>query len=161
MKKIFHILVPLLLLTGCQQDTYVARVTDVRLVSVDPKYGYPGDLVTVLGRNFSAEPLENIVTVGGERARVLEAYKDRLLIILLPERFKLREPLMRRIPDRSVVIVFRNAVHQLNVIQLPHQPPPHDRRTVGLGKCPHKPFVSHLQERQAARFRVSRFICNS
>ena len=82
MKKIFHILVPLLLLTGCQQDTYVARVTDVRLVSVDPKYGYPGDLVTVLGRNFSAEPLENIVTVGGERARVLEAYKDRLLIIL-------------------------------------------------------------------------------
>ncbi|MBO4434199.1 MAG: IPT/TIG domain-containing protein [Bacteroidales bacterium] len=82
MKRLLYILIPLVLLASCQRDGYVARVTDLRLVSVDPKNGYPGDLVTVLGRNFSTDPAQNEVTVGGAPARVLEAYKDRLLIII-------------------------------------------------------------------------------
>ena len=83
MKKILLFALSLTLLASCQQkDTYVARVTDLRLVSVDPKNGYAGDLVTILGRNFSVDPLQNQVTVGGVPAKVLEAYKDRLLVIL-------------------------------------------------------------------------------
>ena len=83
MKKILLFALSLTLLASCQQkDTYVARVTDLRLVSVEPKNGYAGDLVTILGRNFSVDPLQNQVTVGGVPAKVLEAYKDRLLVIL-------------------------------------------------------------------------------
>jgi sugar lactone lactonase YvrE len=83
MKRFLYILIPLVLLASCQkQSGYVARVTDLRLVSVDPKNGYPGDLVTILGRNFSTDPLNNAVTVDGVPARVLEAYRDRLLIIV-------------------------------------------------------------------------------
>ena len=82
MKKILYFLLPLLLMTACHKNSYVARVTDVRLVSVDPKNGYPGDLVTLLGNNFSTDPEKNIVMLGGERARVLEAYSNRLLVIL-------------------------------------------------------------------------------
>ena len=61
MKKILYFLLPLLLMTACHKNSYVARVTDVRLVSVDPKNGYPGDLVTLLGNNFSTDPEKNIV----------------------------------------------------------------------------------------------------
>ena len=82
MKKILYFLLPLLLMTACHKNSYVARVTDVRLVSVDPKNGYPGDLVTLLGNNFSTDPEKNIVMLGGERARLLEAYSNRLLVIL-------------------------------------------------------------------------------
>ena len=61
MKKILLFALSLTLLASCQQkDTYVARVTDLRLVSVDPKNGYAGDLVTILGRNFSVDPLQNV-----------------------------------------------------------------------------------------------------
>lgn len=83
MKKIVFVLCSLLLLAACQQkDSYEARITDLRLVSVDPQNGYPGDLITILGRNFSTDPAQNEVTVGGVPARVLEAFKDRLLVIL-------------------------------------------------------------------------------
>ena len=84
MKKILYFLLPLLLMTACHKNSYVARVTDVRLVSVDPKNGYPGDLVTLLGNNFSTDPEKNIVMLGGERARVLEAYSNRLLPTMSP-----------------------------------------------------------------------------
>lgn len=83
MKKIIFIFCSLLLLCQCQQkEGYEARITDLRLVSVDPKNGYPGDLVTLLGRNFSTESSQNEVLFGNAPARVLEAYKDRLLVIL-------------------------------------------------------------------------------
>ena len=82
MKRILYILLTLFALSSCTQDKYEAHVTDLRLVSVDPKNGYPGDLVTLLGRNFSTEVSENTVKVGGVRARVLEAYKDKLLVIM-------------------------------------------------------------------------------
>lgn len=83
MKRIIYILLPaLLLLAACKEEGYEARVTELRLVSVDPKNGFPGDLVTILGRNFSTEASLNKVTIGGQPARVLEAYKDRLLVIL-------------------------------------------------------------------------------
>ena len=82
MKRLLPILTLFLLLCSCERESYVARVTDLRLVSVDPKNGYPGDLVTLLGRNFSTVPEENHVTIGGAETYVLEAYKDRLLLIL-------------------------------------------------------------------------------
>lgn len=83
MKKILYMmLLPLLFVTGCKRNDYVAHVKDIRLVSVDPKNGYPGDLVTVLGNNFSTDLEENLVTVDGVRAQVLEAYHNRLLVIM-------------------------------------------------------------------------------
>lgn len=69
-------------LTGCKDDGYVANVTELRLVSIDPQKGYPGDIVTILGRNFSAERTGNVVEIGGAKAEVLEASKDRIQIIL-------------------------------------------------------------------------------
>ena len=102
MKKSLYIafLLPVVL-TGCKEDKYTARVTGLRLVSVDPKNGYPGDLVTLLGRNFSTDPAEDIVTIGGVRAQVLEAYKDRLLLIL-PENEPGQYPIAVTAPSGSL-----------------------------------------------------------
>ena len=84
MKKIILLTLALIVLASCQEK-YVARITDVRLVSVEPRNGYPGDLVTVFGYNFSPEPTRNEVTVGGVPAVVIEAAAGRLQIVL-PER---------------------------------------------------------------------------
>ena len=69
-------------LTGCKDEGYVAEVTELRLVSMEPQKGYPGDIVTVLGRNFSPDRSKNVVLIGGVRAEILEAGKDKIQIIL-------------------------------------------------------------------------------
>ena len=84
MKKVIIIALAALALVGCEEK-YVARVTDVRLVSVEPRNGYPGDIVTVFGNNFSPDPAADEVTVGGVPAIVIEAASGRLQIVL-PER---------------------------------------------------------------------------
>ncbi len=66
---------------SCSKDIHVAKVTDIRLVSVAPGNVYPGDLVTILGRNFSAVSAENSVLIGGMEAMIIEAYRDKLLVI--------------------------------------------------------------------------------
>ena len=81
MKKLIFAALALLALTACR-DKYVARITDLRLVSVDPRTGSPGELVTIFGWNFSPEPSENEVCFGGERAIVLEASSGRLQVVL-------------------------------------------------------------------------------
>ena len=84
MKKILFVMIALLALCSCGGDKYIAHITDLRLVSVNPQNGYPGDLVTIFGRNFSPEQSENEVFVGGEPARVVEAAEGRLQIVLPP-----------------------------------------------------------------------------
>ena len=69
-------------LAGCKDEGYVANVTELRLVSMEPQKGYPGDIVTILGRNFSPDRNKNIVLIDGVQAEILEAEKDKLQIIL-------------------------------------------------------------------------------
>ena len=83
-KYLFIVLSGILACTlfGCSSDDYQAHITDLRLVSVNPANGYPGDIVTILGRNFSTDPEQDDVTINGAKAQIIEAYKDKLLIIL-------------------------------------------------------------------------------
>lgn len=67
---------------GCAKDGYVANVTDIRLVSVSPANVYPGNLVTILGRNFSDKASENTVTIGGIEALVIEASRHKLDVVV-------------------------------------------------------------------------------
>jgi sugar lactone lactonase YvrE len=85
MKKYFYIVVSILMalsLCACSSDEYEAKVTELRLVSVNPANGYPGDIVTILGRNFSPDSEKDSVSINGVSAQIIEAYKDKLLIIL-------------------------------------------------------------------------------
>ena len=68
--------------SACQNDKYIANVTDLRLVRIDPGSGYSGGIVKVLGRNFSDKAKENIVLVGGKQAKVLDANQWDLTIVL-------------------------------------------------------------------------------
>ncbi|MBO7510612.1 MAG: IPT/TIG domain-containing protein [Bacteroidales bacterium] len=81
MKRLIFAALALLALTACR-DKYEARITDLRLVSVDPRTGFPGELVTIFGWNFSPEASENEVCFGGEKAIVLEASSGRLQVVL-------------------------------------------------------------------------------
>lgn len=69
-------------MSSCDNDSYVANVTELRLVSVDPQKGYSGDIVTILGRNFSTDRKQDVVEINGVRAEILEAGRDKLQIIL-------------------------------------------------------------------------------
>lgn len=85
MKYIFRILLALILLpviASCSDDDYKAQVTDVRLVRCAPSTVYSGDLVKVLGRNFSPNKKDNVVTINGQQAEVVEASKDELQILM-------------------------------------------------------------------------------
>ena len=53
--------IPLALLCSCSGDEYVAKVTELKLVSVNPTNGYPGEIVKILGRNFSPVASQNKV----------------------------------------------------------------------------------------------------
>ena len=66
------------LASACQDDKYVANVTELSLVRMDPESGYSGAIVKVLGRNFS----ENVVLIGGKEAKVLDANKWDLTIVV-------------------------------------------------------------------------------
>ena len=96
MRKIVLILLALLTLCSCQKNHYSARITDLRLVSVEPGNAYPGDLVTIFGWNFSPVQEENVVSVDGVPATVLEAASSRIQIIL-----PANEPGKRRIKVKS------------------------------------------------------------
>ena len=61
------------LASACQDDKYVANVTELSLVRMDPESGYSGAIVKVLGRNFSEKAKDNVVLIGGKDANVLDA----------------------------------------------------------------------------------------
>lgn len=85
MKNIFRLLlvgILLPILASCGDDDYVASVTDLRLVSISPSNVYSGNIATILGRNFSDVPEENVVTIEGVSAMVIEAEKDQIKIIM-------------------------------------------------------------------------------
>ncbi len=67
---------------GCQNEEYIANVTELQLVRMDPGSGYSGAIVKILGRNFSTKTAENKVTVGGVEAKVLEATEWDLTVAL-------------------------------------------------------------------------------
>ena len=98
MKRILYIFLFLLALTACKEQ-YVARITDLRLVSVEPRNGYPGDLVTLIGWNFSPIQEQNEVLVDNAPAIVLEASSSRLQIVL-PEHRPLEINYLKR-PDHE------------------------------------------------------------
>lgn len=70
------------LASACQDDKYVANVTELSLVRMDPESGYPGAIVKVLGRNFSEKAKDNVVLIGGKEAKVLDANKWDLTIVV-------------------------------------------------------------------------------
>ncbi len=83
MKKFLIILsVFSLFITGCQSEKYIANVTELQLVRMDPSSGYAGAIVKILGRNFSPKTTENKVTIGGLEAKVLEATEWDLTVVL-------------------------------------------------------------------------------
>lgn len=82
-KIIYLTLLSLLLaFAGCDDDDYVASVTELRLVRVAPTSGYAGDIVRILGRNFSVNYGENTVTINGKQAKVLDIAKDELSVVM-------------------------------------------------------------------------------
>ncbi len=83
MKKFLIILsVFSLFITGCRSEKYIANVTELQLVRMDPSSGYAGAIVKILGRNFSPKTAENKVTIGGVEAKVLEATEWDLTVVL-------------------------------------------------------------------------------
>lgn len=85
MKKIVYIYMLLLGLavSACSEENdYKAELKDLVVVAVTPSSGSAGDIVTVLGRNFSTVKSENIVKFNGIEALVLEADKGKLQIVL-------------------------------------------------------------------------------
>ena len=72
------------LLCSCSKDDGSNKVSELRLVGVRPSKGYSGQIVKVLGRNFSTVQGENEVTVGGKKAKILD-YNAWDLTIVLPE----------------------------------------------------------------------------
>ena len=70
------------LASACQDDKYVANVTELSLVRMDPESGYSGAIVKVLGRNFSEKAKDNVVLIGGKEAKVLDANKWDLTIVV-------------------------------------------------------------------------------
>ena len=85
MRKIYIQMFALLILSliaACSDNDYKASVTELRLVLVKPTNVYPGEIATILGRNFSVIPEENLVFINDQQATVLEASKDELKIIL-------------------------------------------------------------------------------
>ena len=70
------------LASACQEDKYVANVTELSLVHMDPESGYSGAIVKVLGRNFSEKAKDNVVLIGGKEAKVLDANKWDLTIVV-------------------------------------------------------------------------------
>jgi len=69
---------------SCQKDKYVANVKELKLVNVLPSSGYSGQIVKILGRNFSPEEGGNVVTFGGKTAKVLD-YNEWDLTVVLPK----------------------------------------------------------------------------
>ena len=49
---------------------------------MDPESGYSGAIVKVLGRNFSEKAKDNVVLIGGKEAKVLDANKWDLTIVV-------------------------------------------------------------------------------
>ena len=70
------------LASACQDDKYVANVTELSLVRMEPESGYSGAIVKVLGRNFSEKAKDNVVLIGGKEAKVLDANKWDLTIVV-------------------------------------------------------------------------------
>ena len=59
MRKIYIQMFALLILSliaACSDNDYKASVTELRLVLVKPTNVYPGEIATILGRNFSVIP---------------------------------------------------------------------------------------------------------
>lgn len=54
------------------------------ITGFSPELGLPGSVLEVYGNYFSDKRLENIVTVGGEQAIVVEARRDKLKVLLGP-----------------------------------------------------------------------------
>ena len=88
------------LASACQEDKYVANVTELSLVRMDPESGYSGAIVKVLGRNFSEKAKDNVVLIGGKEAKVLDANKWDLVLrcyLCLPlPLFRLKSTFYRR-----------------------------------------------------------------
>ena len=86
---------------GCSDDGYRARVTELKLVRLAPTSGYAGDIVRILGRNFSEEYGGNTVTINGVEARVIEIARDELSIIV-PENAPGNYPVRVETPTATV-----------------------------------------------------------
>lgn len=79
----FLLVVQLLFMLGaCSDDDYKASVKELRLVRVTPSNVYTGDIVSILGRNFSTDTGENYVYIDETPAQVIEAVKDEIKIIM-------------------------------------------------------------------------------
>jgi len=75
-------LLPLLLLAvACKKDSTSTKNTAPVIVSLAPQTGSGLTIVTILGRNFSPLPDENVVQFNGEPAIVLDAKPGQLQVV--------------------------------------------------------------------------------
>lgn len=75
-------MLPLFLLAAaCKKDSTDNRRSDPVIVSVSPDAGTGATIVTILGRNFSSVPDENIVQFNGQPAVVLDAKPGELKVV--------------------------------------------------------------------------------
>lgn len=79
----FAVLIGLFSISSCQEQ-YIAQVTELKLVRLTPAYASEGDIIKILGRNFSDKFGENKVSFGNIDAKVLE-YNPWDLTVVVPE----------------------------------------------------------------------------
>jgi len=85
MKKLLYLLTGIVFIinTSCtDEQVEQPKKKDPVVVSINPSYGSAKDIVTILGRNFSAVKSENIVKFNGIEALILEADPGKLQIVL-------------------------------------------------------------------------------
>ncbi|HEY9216686.1 MAG TPA: IPT/TIG domain-containing protein, partial [Phenylobacterium sp.] len=59
----------------------IAWFLGLRVDNVEPRKGWPGSILTLVGHGFSANRDENQVTIGGVQALIIEAEANRLLVL--------------------------------------------------------------------------------
>lgn len=117
MRKIYILLLACSLLSlfaACNDNDYKASVTELKLVRVQPTNVYSGEIITILGRNFSIIPEENVVFINDQQATVLEATKDELKIIL-PKVTPGKYPIRIKAPSGEVTGL------EINYLNIPNQ----------------------------------------
>lgn len=80
MKKLFLILLPLLLLFSCDSKAPV-------ISSIDPKIGKMGEIITLTGRNFGKDRNESYVTIAGTAptGSSYSSWQDDKIMVRVPE----------------------------------------------------------------------------
>ncbi|WP_066498163.1 IPT/TIG domain-containing protein [Abyssisolibacter fermentans] len=65
-------------------DNHAISTTEPNIIEFQPRKGYSGTTMVIVGHNFSEKRTENFVEVGGKPAHVVESSSNRLLVLTDP-----------------------------------------------------------------------------